>query len=573
MTGENAPRDLKLHERLLRQIVIIAVALLGVLPPFFVIYNSYESMHKEMDHHIETITVITQRFIGRDMDGWMFRQEHLNVELEPFRHEGLFIRIEPVAQPVITLGESPPLPNMSRTRNLLVGGETVGRLYVAETTAHLMDRLLAALLLAIALPVLLLWLLKRHVLTPMREEHQARMTSDARLLDLVDLSSDWFWEQDSDYRFTVNSISDFGHSVSGQLIGRTRWELPTLLSEADWARHRQDLDERRYFNLRYPIQSENAGLRWFEVRGKPLFDEAGVFCGYRGIGRDITHDVEREQELRQHRDHLQQMVDDQLKDVVMAKQAAEAANQAKSEFLANISHELRTPMHGILSFAKFGLSKKEASPEKIRTFFTNIVDSGERLMVLVNDLLDLSKLEAGKMTVELGEHDLVATVQSVMRELEPQAEERGVRFELTGVSEGLIEIDPARISQIVRNLLANALRYTPEGGVVSLSVQPRELNVGRRRDERILLSGLMLTVADQGPGIPEEELDTIFDKFVQSSKTKTGAGGTGLGLSICREIAWLHKGEVYAGNRPEGGAVFTLQLPRVQNLSKGRIES
>jgi signal transduction histidine kinase len=234
---------------------------------------------------------------------------------------------------------------------------------------------------------------------------------------------------------------------------------------------------------------------------------------------------------------------------------------------------LRTPMHGILSFAKFGLNKLNAPPEKIRSFFTNIVDSGERLMVLVNDLLDLSKLEAGKMTAEITVCDLLVTVRNVIAEIEPLAEEKKVTLQLTGMAEGIIEIDPVRIAQVIRNLLANALRYTPQGGTIEISVQPREMNVGRRREDRILLSGLMVTVADQGPGIPQDELETIFDKFVQSSKTKTGAGGTGLGLAICREIAWLHKGEIYAANRPEGGAMFTLTLPRLHNTSFGHIES
>lgn len=99
------------------------------------------------------------------------------------------------------------------------------------------------------------------------------------------------------------------------------------------------------------------------------------------------------------------------------------------------------------------------------------------------------------------------------------------------------------------------------------------MNIGRRRNDRIVLSGLMVTVSDQGPGIPEDELDSIFDKFVQSSKTKTGAGGTGLGLAICREITWLHKGEISANNCTEGGAIFTLLLPRQQNTAMEKSES
>jgi signal transduction histidine kinase len=552
---------------------MLAVCLLGFLIPVWLVFTDYERLKLDLENKLAIMSVVFQRFASNNPDGWMYKQEHLDVVLRDFRHHGLYVRIEADGRRILELGEMPPAPTLTRSQEVHVQGVSAARVTLIESTASLMNRVMLAIVLAILLPVLLLWLLEQYVFKPIREEQRARLVSDSRLLDLVDLSSDWFWEQDKEYRFTVNSLGGFGNSPVADLVGKTRWQLPIMLSERQWQSHREDLEARRYFNLRYPIQMQDGVIRWFEIRGKPIYDEFREFAGYRGIGRDVTHEVEREQELLDHRDHLQEMVDEQLKAVVLAKQIAETANQAKSEFLANISHELRTPMHGILSFAKFGLNKSNATPEKIRSFFTHIVESAERLMVLVNDLLDLSKLEAGKMTAEFAESDLVATVRGVIAEMQALAQEKQVTIQLSGVEEGKIEMDAARIAQIVRNLLANALRYTPAGGQVEISIQPRELNVGRRREDRIILSGLMLSVADPGPGIPEDELETIFDKFVQSSKTKTGAGGTGLGLAICREIAWLHKGEVFAGNRPQGGAIFTLTLPRLQNSSMGKIES
>ena len=573
MIASGTPEALKAHEKLLRQIVILAVVLLGLLPPLMVVFNDYERLSEEMDQRSDMMLVLVQRYASHNPDGWMFKQEHLDVVLREFRPPGLLVSVEAEGRKLVEFGEALAPPYMKRHREIMLDGSLAGQIVLTKSTEGIMHRLMFAVLMAFLAPVVLLWLLERHVFRPIREEHAARMTSDERLRDLVDLSSDWFWEQDEAYRFTVNSLGSFGNAPVGGVLGKTRWQLPILLSEQDWDRHRADLDARRHFNLRYPIQTEEGDQRWFEVRGKPFYDEQHLFAGYRGIGRDITHDIEREQELLEHRDHLQEMVDEQLKEVVMAKQAAEAANQSKSEFLANISHELRTPMHGILSFAKFGLNKTSAPPEKIRSFFTNIVDSGERLMVLVNDLLDLSKLEAGKMIAHMAEASLREMVVAVIKEMEVLASERGITIRLESADEAVVEMDAARIAQILRNLLANALRFTAPGGEVVVTISPRELNVGRRRDDRIILSGLMLSVADHGPGIPESELETVFDKFVQSSKTKTGAGGTGLGLAICREIAWLHKGEIYAGNRPEGGAIFTLTLPRFQNSSLGKIES
>jgi signal transduction histidine kinase len=116
----------------------------------------------------------------------------------------------------------------------------------------------------------------------------------------------------------------------------------------------------------------------------------------------------------------------------------------------------------------------------------------------------------------------------------------------------------------VQNLVGNAIRFSPKGSAVTISLTEADLAAGRRRGDKARVPGLALMVADNGPGIPESELETIFEKFVQSSKTKTGAGGTGLGLAIAREIVYLHQGDISARNRAEGGAEFTFLLPRQQ---------
>jgi signal transduction histidine kinase len=259
------------------------------------------------------------------------------------------------------------------------------------------------------------------------------------------------------------------------------------------------------------------------------------------------------------------MVDAQLADVVRAKQAAEAANQSKSEFLANISHELRTPMHGILSFAKFGLTKKNATPEKISEYFTHINQSAERLQLLINDLLDLSKLEARKMDLQLDERDLTTVIRPILAQMDALAAQKNLTLRLATTTDNPVaQVDAARIVQLIQNLLGNALRFGAPGTEVTITLADAEITLGRRREERQPHAALRLTVADRGPGIPEAEVDIIFEKFMQSSKTKTGAGGTGLGLAICREIVGLHRGEISAGNREGGGAEFITLLPRQQ---------
>jgi PAS domain S-box-containing protein len=295
-----------------------------------------------------------------------------------------------------------------------------------------------------------------------------------------------------------------------------------------------------------------------EVRGSPLPD-GGFVTTY----TDITERKQVEAELLRHRDHLQEMVAEQTADLLRAKDVAERANHTKSEFLANMSHELRTPMHAVLSFAALGEEKAAAgSTEKLGRYFQRIRQSGERLLMLLNNLLDLSKLEAGKMHVELAQHDLLPLIEEAGAELETLFNQRDLKLQIGPAHCSTEAIcDPTRFAQVIHNLLSNAIKFSPDGGQISITFDRSAISAGRRTDDGTLLPTLRITVSDQGVGIPPGELDSIFDKFVQSSKTKSGAGGTGLGLSICREIMNAHRGTIEACNNPERGASFILQLP------------
>jgi signal transduction histidine kinase len=249
-------------------------------------------------------------------------------------------------------------------------------------------------------------------------------------------------------------------------------------------------------------------------------------------------------------ERLNEQLEASIQEANRLAREAVVANRAKSEFLANMSHELRTPLHSIISFASFGVKKYTiAKPEKLLEYFSRIRQSGRTLLELLNDLLDLAKLESRKAVFRFEPTDIRELVESMKNEMETLLSERRLemRCKAADIHE-LVELDSNKIKQVLRNLLNNAIKFSPQGGRIDVQIY----RVG---------NGVGVSVLDEGPGIPPDELEAVFDKFVQSSKTKTGAGGTGLGLAICREIIAAHKGRIWALNRPTGGAAFTFELP------------
>ncbi|MGO8952570.1 MAG: ATP-binding protein [Rhodomicrobium sp.] len=239
-----------------------------------------------------------------------------------------------------------------------------------------------------------------------------------------------------------------------------------------------------------------------------------------------------------------------------AKELAEQANQAKTSLLMNMSHEFRTPMHAILNYASMGLKKLSSNDaERLKKYLGNIQTSGIRLLGMLNALLDLAKLESGKFDLRLSRGDLKQIVHQSQAEIDSLFEAKQIRLDFQDpASDTAAVFDKHQMMQVFINLFSNAIKFSPPKGLITVTIESAALAGSQ--------PALHCSVADEGPGVPEAELEAIFDKFTQSTKTDNGAGGSGLGLAICREIVHLHHGRIWATNAGSGGAVFHVVLPK-----------
>jgi signal transduction histidine kinase/FixJ family two-component response regulator len=357
--------------------------------------------------------------------------------------------------------------------------------------------------------------------------------SEQRLQDYAATASDWSWETGMDLRFTWVAAQAREHKIEPtDLIGIDR--LTEDDAEIEVAQRCEVLGQHQMFrDLRYDYGNER-DLLTLSLSGLPIFDADGTFLGYRGSARDITLQLQVEAKQR------------------LARWVAEQANRAKSTFLATMSHEIRTPMNGVLGMVQ--LLGDTALDHEQRRMCDVIYQSGNVLKQILNDILDYSKLEVGKITLEQIDSSMLDIVESVVSLMRGTAEAKGLTIEVdAGNTIPLpVKVDPTRFRQVLFNLVSNAIKFS-ERGVVAIGLRSVPAGPGQL--------AVTLAITDEGIGISAEGQQRLFARFSQADASTTRRfGGTGLGLAITRELVTLMGGTISVHSTPGQGSTFTVQM-------------
>ncbi len=381
------------------------------------------------------------------------------------------------------------------------------------------------------------------------------MLLEKRFRELLEAAPDAIMQVDADGRIILLN------RVTEDMFGYTRDELlgqpvEVLIPQELHARHVQ---HRAHYRQNPLTRTMGSGLALEGIRknGSRFPVEISLSPsdsaeGFRitAIIRDTTERRTAEESLRKVREEYTQQLAKANAELEMTNRELERANRLKSEFLASMSHELRTPLHTIIGFSEL-LGEELEGPlnEKQHRFIQHIHKDSLHLLELINDVLDISKIEADRLELRPEAFDFTALIAESLASVRSLAEAKSHILESASNVPRAVEADRLRIKQVLVNLLSNAIKFTPEGGRIGV-------------DARVHESAVVVSITDTGIGIPQEEHESIFDKFHQVGATTKGVReGTGLGLAITKRLVEQHGGSISVQSKPRQGSTFVFTLP------------
>jgi PAS domain S-box-containing protein len=392
--------------------------------------------------------------------------------------------------------------------------------------------------------------IQRELLELTRQEQKARSEArlERRFRELLEAAPDGIIEVDREGRIVLlNRVTEkmFGYSREELLGGTVELLIPEHLRARHVGHriHYWDSPVTRPMGIDLALQGKRKDGSQFpvEISLSPVESEEGLRVT--AIIRDISERVKAEDRMRTIREEYTHELEER-------NRLIERANQLKSEFLASMSHELRTPLHTIIGFSELLTEELEGVlDDRQKRFFGHIHKDSQHLLELINDLLDLSKIEAGKLELRREVFDARAAVEEVLTSVRPLVQAKSQSIAAAIADLPALDADRTRFKQILFNLLSNAVKFTPEGGSITI-------------EGTLLNNAVEFSVSDTGVGIPREEQELVFDKFYQVGQTSKGVReGTGLGLAITQHLVAEHGGKLSVVSQVGQGSRFSFTIP------------